>query len=356
MADKGLTYAGAGVDIDAGNRLVELIKPLVRLTARAGADAEIGGFGGLFDLKRAGYSDPVLVAATDGVGTKLKIAIETDRHETIGIDLVAMSVNDLVVQGAEPLFFLDYFACGKLAPETGARVVKGVADGCRMAGCALIGGETAEMPDLYQPDDYDLAGFAVGAAERDALLPRPDIAAGDAILGIASSGVHSNGYSLVRRVVARSGLTWDCRAPFDHARTLGEALLTPTRIYVKSCLAALRQTKAVKGLAHITGGGFPDNIPRVLPAALGAVIDLACVPVLPVFRWLASSGGIAEPEMLRTFNCGIGMVAVADAGAADAVADALTQAGEKVLRLGSVEALKGDAPRVAFSGHLDLAG
>jgi phosphoribosylformylglycinamidine cyclo-ligase len=355
MADKGLTYAEAGVDIDAGNRLVELIKPLVRATARAGADAEIGGFGGLFDLKAAGFSDPVLVAATDGVGTKLKIAIETDRHETIGIDLVAMSVNDLVVQGAQPLFFLDYFACGRLSPRTSARVVKGVADGCITAGCALIGGETAEMPDVYRPDDYDLAGFAVGAAERGALLPRPDIAAGDAILGIASSGVHSNGFSLVRRVVARSSLAFDSRAPFDHARTLGEALLTPTRIYVKSCLAALRDTKAVKGLAHITGGGFPDNIPRVLPDRLGAVIDLKRVPVLPVFRWLATAGGIAEPEMLRTFNCGVGMVAVVEAGHADAVADALTQAGEKVVRLGHVEAVKDDAPRVTFSGHLDLA-
>jgi phosphoribosylformylglycinamidine cyclo-ligase len=355
MADKGLTYAEAGVDIDAGNRMVELIKPLVRATARPGANAEIGGFGGLFDLKTSGFSDPVLVAATDGVGTKLKIAIETGRHETIGIDLVAMSVNDLVVQGAEPLFFLDYFACGRLAPEIGARVVKGVAEGCRLAGCALIGGETAEMPDLYQPGDYDLAGFAVGAAERDALLPRPDIAAGDAVLGIASSGVHSNGYSLVRRVVARNGLGWDAPAPFDSARTLGEALLTPTRIYVKSCLAALRATKAVKGLAHITGGGF-DNIPRALPDGLGAALDLGRVPVPPVFRWLASTGGIAEPELLRTFNCGIGMVAVVEAGRADAAAAALVQAGEAVLQLGTVEAVRGDAPRVAFSGHLDLAG
>jgi phosphoribosylformylglycinamidine cyclo-ligase len=267
-----------------------------------------------------------------------------------------LSVNVLVVQGAQPLFFLDYFACGKLAPEVGARVVKGVAEGCIMAGCALIGGETAEMPDVYRPDDYDLAGFAVGAAERDALLPRPDIAAGDAILGIASSGVHSNGYSLVRRVVARCGLAWDARAPFDHARTLGEALLTPTRIYVKSCLAAVRDTKAVKGLAHITGGGFPDNIPRMLPDGLGAVLDLARVPVLPVFRWLAARGGIAEPELLRTFNCGIGMVAVVEAGRAEAVTVALTQAGESVLQLGTVEAIRGDAPRVAFAGHLDLAG
>jgi phosphoribosylformylglycinamidine cyclo-ligase len=356
MADKGLTYAEAGVDIDAGNRMVELIKPLLRATARSGANAEIGGFGGLFDLKGAGFSDPVLVAATDGVGTKLKIAIETDRHETIGIDLVAMSVNDLVVQGAQPLFFLDYFACGKLLPEMAARVVKGIAEGCRMAGCALIGGETAEMPDLYRPDDYDLAGFAVGAAERGELLPRSDIAAGDALLGIASSGVHSNGFSLVRRVVTRCGLTWDARAPFDRALTLGEALLTPTRIYVKSCLAALRETKAVKGLAHITGGGFPDNIPRVLPDGLGVALDLARVPVPPVFRWLATAGGIAEPEMLRTFNCGIGMVAVVEAARADAVAAVLAREGETVLRLGAVEAVRGAAPQVAFGGHLDLAG
>jgi phosphoribosylformylglycinamidine cyclo-ligase len=356
MADKGLTYAEAGVDIDAGNRMVDLIKPLVRATARAGANAEIGGFGGLFDLKAAGFSDPVLVAATDGVGTKLKIAIDTGRHTTIGIDLVAMSVNDLVVQGAQPLFFLDYYACGKLRPEMAARVVAGITEGCRMAGCALIGGETAEMPDLYRADDYDLAGFAVGAAERDALLPRPDIAAGDAVLGIASSGVHSNGYSLVRRVVARSALAWDVPAPFDPARTLGEALLTPTRIYVRSCLAALRETRAVKGLAHITGGGFPDNIPRVLPDGLGVALDLARVPVLPVFRWLAASGGIAEPEMLRTFNCGIGMVAVVEAAGADAVAAVLAREGETVLRLGTVEAVKGGAPQVAFHGHLDLAG
>ncbi|HEY2230660.1 MAG TPA: phosphoribosylformylglycinamidine cyclo-ligase [Xanthobacteraceae bacterium] len=356
MADKGLTYAQAGVDIDAGNRMVELIKPLVRATARTGANAEIGGFGGLFDLKAVGFSDPVLVAATDGVGTKLKIAIETGRHETIGIDLVAMSVNDLVVQGAQPLFFLDYFACGKLTPEMGARVVEGVAEGCRIAGCALIGGETAEMPDLYRPDDYDLAGFGVGAAERNALLPRPDIAAGDAVLGLASSGVHSNGFSLVRRVVARSALPWDAPTPFDRATTLGEALLTPTRIYVKSCLAALRETKAVKGLAHITGGGFPDNIPRVLPKGLGVTLDLARVPVLPVFRWLAATGGIAEPEMLRTFNCGIGMVAVVEAERADAVTAVLGREGETVVRLGTVEAVSGDAPRVAYRGHLDLAG
>src|SRR6188768_358340 len=252
MADKGLTYAEAGVDIDAGNRMVDLIKPLVRATARRGADAEIGGFGGVFDLKRAGFTDPVLVAATDGVGTKVKIAIETGRHSTIGIDLVAMSVNDLVVQGAEPLFFLDYFACGKLSPELGAAVVKGIADGCREAGCALIGGETAEMPGLYAAGDYDLAGFSVGAVERAKLLPRTDLEAGDAILALPSSGVHSNGFSLVRRVVERSGLGWASPAPFAKGKTLGEALITPTRIYVRPLLQALRETSGIKALAHIT--------------------------------------------------------------------------------------------------------
>ncbi len=349
----GLTYAGAGVDIDAGNRMVELIKPLVRATARAGADAEIGGFGGLFDLKRAGFKDPVLVAATDGVGTKLKIAIETRRHDTIGIDLVAMSVNDLVVQGAEPLFFLDYFACGHLDPEAGAKIVSGIAEGCRQARCALIGGETAEMPGLYAREDYDLAGFAVGAAERDQILPRRDIAAGDVILGLASSGVHSNGYSLARKVVERSGLGWEAPAPFASGTSLGEALLTPTRIYVVSALAAIRETSAVKALAHITGGGFPDNIPRVLPKGLGARIDLSRVPVLPVFKWLAQTGGIAEAEMLRTFNCGIGMIVVAARESAEAVADVLGKAGESVVRLGEVTQAAAE-PRVTYEGRLDL--
>ena len=357
MAEKarGLNYAQAGVDIDAGNRMVELIKPLVRATARSGAEAEIGGFGGLFDLKRAGFADPVLVAATDGVGTKVKIAIETGRHDTIGIDLVAMSVNDLVVQGAEPLFFLDYYACGKLEPEIGAAVVAGIALGCREAGCALIGGETAEMPGLYRGDDYDLAGFAVGAAERGTLLPRGDIKAGDVLIGLLSSGVHSNGFSLVRKVVEASGLTWNEPAPFAQEATLGEALLAPTRIYVKSCLTAVRATKAVKALAHITGGGFTDNIPRVLPKGFGARIALSTIPVLPVFKWLASAGGIAQEEMLRTFNCGVGMIAIAAAGEEQAVADALAGAGETVVRLGEVIALPGDGPRVQYSGRLDLA-
>ena len=355
MADKGLTYAGAGVDIDAGNRMVELIKPLVRSTARPGADAEIGGFGALFDLKRLGFADPVLVAATDGVGTKLKIAIETGTHHTIGIDLVAMSVNDLVVQGAEPLFFLDYFACGQLDPEVGARVIKGVAEGCRQAGCALIGGETAEMPGLYQTGDYDLAGFAVGAVERDAILPRTDVRAGDVILGLASSGIHSNGYSLVRKIVERTGLRWSAPAPFDPARELGAALLEPTRIYVKSCLAALRATKAVKALAHITGGGFPDNIPRVLPQGLGVMLDLHRVPVPPIFRWLGHVGQVAEAEMLRTFNCGVGMVAVVAPGEVDAVGNALVREGETVVPIGEVVAIARDTARVAYRGHLDLS-
>src|SRR4030081_1284008 len=290
--ERGLTYAQAGVNTNAATRMVDLIKPLVRATARAGADAEIGGFGGLFDLKRAGFKDPVLVAANDGVGTKVKIAIETGRHDTIGIDLVAMSVNDLVVQGAEPLFFLDYFACSKPDPEPAAAIVAGVAEGCRESGCALIGGETAEMPGLYKDGDYDLAGFAVGAAERGTLLPRPDIAAGDAVLGLASSGVHSNGFSLVRKIVEMSGLGFGAPAPFSPVMTLGGALLAPTRLYVRSCLRAIRETGSVKGLAHITGGGFPDNIPRVLPKLEGVGIDLPPLPLLRVFKLLAGQGGI----------------------------------------------------------------
>jgi phosphoribosylformylglycinamidine cyclo-ligase len=347
-------YAAAGVDIDAGNRMVELIRPLVRRTARPGADAEIGGFGGLFDLKAAGFPDPILVAATDGVGTKVKIAVATQRHDTIGIDLVAMSVNDLVVQGAEPLFFLDYFACGKLDPEVGAAVVKGVAAACKEARCALIGGETAEMPGIYQAGDYDLAGFAVGAVARDKLLPRKDIAPGDAVIGLASSGVHANGFSLVRRIVAAAGLPWDAPAPFERSRQLGEALLTPTRLYVQSCLAAIRATGAVKALAHITGGGFVDNIPRVLPQGLAVALDLDRVPVHPVFKWLAAAGGVSEREMLRTFNCGIGMVAVLDAEAAEQACEAFAANGETVVRLGEVIAAAGE-PTAAFRGRLDLS-
>jgi phosphoribosylformylglycinamidine cyclo-ligase len=356
MAERrnGVSYADSGVDIDAGNRLVDLIKPMVRATARPGTDAEIGGFGGLFDLKAAGFKDPVLVAATDGVGTKVKIAIETGLHGSIGIDLVAMSVNDLVVQGAEPLFFLDYFACGKLDPEATAAIVAGIAEGCRESGCALIGGETAEMPGLYKEGDYDLAGFAVGAVERGAALPRPDIAAGDAVLGLASSGVHSNGFSLVRKIVEISGLSFEAQAPFSPVMTLGGALLTPTRLYVRSCLRAIRETGAVKGLAHITGGGFTDNIPRILPKHLGVDIDLARLPVLPVFRWLAQQGSIAEAELLRTFNCGIGMIAVVRADAVEAITEVLADAGESVTALGEVIPATGER-RVVYSGHLDLS-
>jgi len=355
MAKKtdALTYAEAGVDIDAGNRLVDMIKPMVRATARPGAGAEIGGFGGLFDLKAAGFTDPVLVSATDGVGTKVKIAIESGRHESIGIDLVAMSVNDLVVQGAEPLFFLDYFACGRLDPEAAAAIVAGIAQGCRDSGCALIGGETAEMPGLYADGDYDLAGFAVGAAERGTLLPQ-GVGAGDAVIGLASSGVHANGFSLVRKVVERTGLAWNAPAPFRPGKSLGSALLAPTRLYVKSCLAAIRQSGAVKALAHITGGGFPDNIPRVLPDGLGVRIDLAAIEVPAVFQWLAHEGNIAEGEMLRTFNCGIGMIVVTDAARADAVIAILNAAGEKAVRLGEVVAAPG-TERVAYRGALDLA-
>lgn len=349
----GLTYADAGVDIDAGNALVDAIKPLVRATRRPGADAEIGGFGGLFDLKAAGFKDPVLVAANDGVGTKVMIAIEMGIHHSIGIDLVAMSVNDLVVQGAEPLFFLDYFATGKLAPQVGAEVVKGIAQACLDSGCALIGGETAEMPGLYKAGDYDLAGFAVGAAERGTMLPRPDVAAGDVVLGLPSSGVHSNGFSLVRRIVEASGLALTDAAPFAPGRSLGEALLEPTRLYVKPVLTALRATSGLKALAHITGGGFPDNIPRVLPDAVAVRLDLDSVPVLPVFQWLARTGGVAETEMLRTFNCGIGMVAVVAPDKADAVEAAFRGAGENPVRLGAVVPRAGGAA-VVTTGRLAL--
>ena len=349
--EKGLSYRDAGVDIDAGNRLVDLIKPLVKATRRPGADAEIGGFGGVFDPKAAGFKDPLIVATTDGVGTKLKIAIETGRHDTIGIDLVAMCVNDLVVQGAEPLFFLDYFATGKLAPEVGAKIVAGIAKGCQESGCALIGGETAEMPGMYAEGDYDLAGFSVGAVERGELLPSPNVRPGDVLLGLASSGVHSNGYSLVRRIVEVSGLAWDAPAPFAPGKALGEALLTPTRLYVKSSLAAIRGTGKVKALAHITGGGLTENLPRVLPKHTVGRIDLTGLPVPPVFRWLAQVGKVAPEEMLRAFNCGIGMVVVCAPEDAETVADAFADAGEEVIHLGVIEPGEGKA-HVAYDGTL----
>jgi phosphoribosylformylglycinamidine cyclo-ligase len=346
---KARTYKSAGVDIDAGNALVEAIKPLAGSTARSGADADLGGFGGLFDLRAAGFKDPVLVAATDGVGTKLKIAIDTGRHDTIGIDLVAMCVNDLVVQGAEPLFFLDYFATSRLDPESGRAIVAGIAEGCRQARCALIGGETAEMPGLYGAGDYDLAGFAVGAVERGCLLTGREVAPGDLVLGLASSGLHSNGFSLVRRVVADLGLDYAAPAPFAPETTLGEALLAPTRIYVRPLLAAIK-AGGVKALAHITGGGLPENLPRVLPEGMVARIDPASLPRLPVFDWLAGAGGIDdEAELRRTFNCGIGMVVVVAPDRAAEVADVLSNAGETVHTLGRIEPREADAPAVIFA-------
>jgi phosphoribosylformylglycinamidine cyclo-ligase len=353
-APSGLTYADAGVDIDAGNAMVEAIKPLVRATRRPGADAEIGGFGGLFDLKAAGYKDPILVAANDGVGTKVKIAIESGIHDTVGIDLVAMCVNDLIVQGAEPLFFLDYFATGKLVPANAVAIVKGIADGCTQAGCALIGGETAEMPGLYAQKDYDLAGFAVGAVERGAVLPK-GVEAGQVVIGLPSSGVHSNGFSLVRKIVEQSGLGWADPAPFQAGSTMAEALLTPTRIYVKTVLRLLREVGGVQGLVHITGGGFIDNIPRVLPDNVGVSLDLTQIPVPSVFKWLAKHGGVSEYEMLRTFNCGIGMVLIVDPDKAPAVLAHLAAQGEPARLVGMTTDVVPGAAQVSTSGALDLA-
>ena len=323
------------MDIDAGNALVEAIKPLAASTARRGTAAGLGGFGALFDLKAAGYRDPILVSTTDGVGTKLKIAIEAGSHDSIGIDLVAMCVNDLVVQGAEPLFFLDYFATSRLEVETGRAVVQGIAEGCRQAGCALVGGETAEMPGLYASGDYDLAGFAVGAVERGQVIDGTSVAEGDVILGLASTGLHSNGYSLVRRVVAEQGLDYAAPAPFASGQSLAEALLTPTRIYVASCLSAARTGK-VKALAHITGGGLYENIPRVLPPGLAAALDAGRWSLPPVFAWLKRAAGIADAELARTFNCGIGMMAVVAPGDAGALARQLQDAGETVGEIGHI--------------------
>ncbi len=344
-AKNGLTYAQAGVDIDAGNALVERIKPAARATNRPGVMAGLGGFGGLFDLRAAGFADPVLVAATDGVGTKLRIAIDTGNVDTIGIDLVAMCVNDLVCQGAEPLFFLDYFATGKLETEQAARIIEGIAQGCKASGAALIGGETAEMPGMYAGGDFDLAGFAVGAMERGAELPAC-VAEGDVLLGLASDGVHSNGYSLVRRIVELSGLGWEAPSPFSPA-TLGAALLTPTRLYVRAALAAIR-AGGVHGLAHITGGGLSENLPRVLPEGLGCAVDLSAWELPPVFRWLAETGGLAEAELLKTFNAGIGMVLVVAPERAEALSATLSEAGEQVVALGEVRRGAG----VSYRGSL----
>ncbi|WP_116654144.1 phosphoribosylformylglycinamidine cyclo-ligase [Pelagibacterium sediminicola] len=352
LPPNGLSYKQAGVDIDAGNALVEAIKPAVKSTRRPGADGEIGGFGGLFDLKAAGFADPVLVAANDGVGTKLRIAIDAGVNDTVGIDLVAMCVNDIVVQGAEPLFFLDYFATGALDVAQGTAIVNGIAEGCRQAGCALLGGETAEMPGMYHGDDYDLAGFAVGAAERGTLLPRADIAAGDTLVAIASSGVHSNGYSLVRKIVDMSGLGWSDPAPFAPSQSLGEALLAPTKIYVKPVLASLRAGLGIKALAHITGGGFQENIPRVLPKHLAASVDLDAIVPPKVFGWLARQGGIETTEMLRTFNCGVGMLVAIASDDAEKLISLLAEHGETGTIVGTLTERTGDPVR--FSGTLAL--
>jgi phosphoribosylformylglycinamidine cyclo-ligase len=346
--ETSLTYRAAGVDIDAGDALVEAIKPLARGTDRRGTMGGLGGFGALFDLKAAGFQDPVLVSSTDGVGTKLRVAIDAGQHATVGIDLVAMCVNDLVVQGAEPLFFLDYFATGKLKVEQAKAVIGGIAEGCRQAGCALVGGETAEMPGMYSAEDYDLAGFAVGAAERDALLPKP-MGAGDVLIGLASAGVHSNGFSLVRRVVAASGLRLADPAPFAPGQTLGAALLAPTLIYVKTLLA-LHRAGLLKAAAHITGGGLPGNLPRVLPAGVTAVIDAGAWTPPAVFGWLATTGNIAADEMLRVFNCGIGMVLVVAAEDVPAANALIDHAQQLRYRIGVLDA--GDGPASLRIDHL----
>ena len=332
----GLTYADAGVDIDAGDMLVEHIKPLAKSTARPGSEPSLGGFGALFDLKAAGFVDPLIVTTTDGVGTKLKIAIETGRHDGVGIDLVAMCVNDLLAQGAEPLLFLDYYATGKLEIDAARRVVSGIAEGCRQAGCALVGGETAEMPGMYTGGDYDLAGFSLGALERGHALPRLDLQnTGDLIIGLASSGPHSNGYSLIRKVVERSGLSWGDDAPFASDRSLAQALMEPTRIYVKSVLPLMKAGR-VKGAAHITGGGLIENPPRCLAEHLTASFDWDAWPLPHVFRWIAETGGISDHEMRRTFNCGVGFILIVAPADAEDVLAGLLEAGETAFVCGQL--------------------
>jgi phosphoribosylaminoimidazole synthetase len=331
-----LTYAEAGVDIDEGARLVDLIAPAAKATARSGTEASLGGFAAVFDPKAAGFKDPLILTTTDGVGTKLKIAIEAGKHDTVGIDLVAMCVNDLVANGAEPLVFLDYYATGALNAQEAATIIRGIAEGCRRAGCALAGGETAEMPGMYRKGDYDLAGFSMGAAERGTLLPKFDaIKAGDVLIGLASSGPHSNGYSLVRKVVERSGLKWTDAAPFAPGKTLADALLEPTRIYVKALLPLIRAGK-LKGLAHITGGGLVENTPRALPKNLRAQFDWNSWKRPAVFQWLQETGAIPEDDIRRTFNLGIGMVAIAEKAEADAIIAALKQSGEDATIIGTV--------------------
>ncbi|MBN8520876.1 MAG: phosphoribosylformylglycinamidine cyclo-ligase [Alphaproteobacteria bacterium] len=349
---KQSAYKSAGVDIDAGADLVERIKPAVKKTMRPGTMGGIGGFGALFDVKAAGYQDPVLVSSTDGVGTKIKIAIDTGRHDHIGIDLVAMCVNDLIVQGAEPLFFLDYFATGKLEVGVAERVITGIATGCEMAGCALIGGETAEMPGMYQAGDYDLAGFTVGAVERAHIITGERVTDGDVILGLPSSGVHSNGYSLVRKIAEHAG-GFDIESPFASGTTLGEALLTPTRIYIKPLLKTLRAYPgAIKAMAHITGGGLLENIPRVLPESVHAHLDASTWRPAPVFGWLAQTGQIDPEDMARTFNCGLGMVMVCDSGQVDQVMSTLRGEGETPVRIGQIGG--GRAHGAVLIDHIDM--
>ena len=347
---KQSAYKDAGVDIEAGAELVERIKPAVKRTMRAGTMGGLGGFGALFDPKAAGFKDPILVSSTDGVGTKIKIAIEANRHETIGVDLVAMCVNDLIVQGAEPLFFLDYFATGKLEVGVAQSVIEGIARGCEMAGCALIGGETAEMPGLYSAGDYDLAGFTVGAVEREQVLTGADICAGDVVIGLPSSGVHSNGYSLVRKIFGQSGLEYNSPAPFDRNREIGDVLLTPTRIYVKPMLAALR-SGGIKGIAHITGGGLTENIPRVLPQQTCVRLNAASWQRPEIFGWLAALGKIDAEDMARTFNCGIGLVVIVAANEAGNIAKILTDQGEQPVVIGTVESRDTDAPQVIIENQ-----
>ena len=343
-----VTYADAGVDIATGDAVVEAIKPAARATSRPGADVALGGFGGVFDLKAAGFRDPLLLAATDGVGTKLKVAGETGHHRGIGIDLVAMCANDILVQGAEPLFFLDYFAMGRLAPATATEVVEGVAEGCRQAGCALIGGETAEMPGMYVAGDYDVAGFVVGAVEREAAIDGQQVTPGDVILGLASTGAHANGFSLIRNLVAETGLAYDAPAPFDSTTSLGDSLLTPTRIYVRACLP-LAKAGRIRAMAHITGGGLTGNIPRSLPKGCSAELDANTWPLPPLFAWLQEAGRLPPAELAQTFNCGIGMAVIVAATDADHVAAALGSAGEKVYRIGRITAGDG-SPACRITG------
>lgn len=348
MTNNGASYKQAGVDIDAGNALVGRIKPLAKATRRLGSMDDLGGFGALFDVKKAGYIDPLLVSATDGVGTKLKIAQTAGIHDTIGIDLVAMCVNDLIVQGAEPLFFLDYFATGKLSIDVAEQVIKGIAEGCKLAGCALIGGETAEMPGMYGDGEYDLAGFTVGAVERAKVLPLPTVKEGDVILGLASSGVHSNGFSLVRYILEKRELDFNSPAPYASGKTIAESLLVPTRIYVKNCLSAIRAFPTdIKAFAHITGGGLPENLPRVLPDNLGAKINKNAWQLPPVFAWLKEAGNVADHDFLRTFNCGIGMVIVVEKDAVEEISKHLTDSGETVYNLGELVARAGEAVEIA---------